>query len=213
MKAFRNLSITLKPEQITDFVARIESALTAGWQRDRSAEAQGRSAASGESYYFTCSESGQRRAALVALVKRDQATLYVANVVPMQAGRLTYDNYNTVLVDFHDHIVAPVAKDLGAHVTLSNDVKTLDDWISRESAAKLRRFSAAANKSTGSSHPRDKERWYDFVVSAVRNDDPINSSELARWLTEEECWPDDIVHELEIEFEQEAGLLRYYRSR
>jgi hypothetical protein len=131
--------------------------------------------------------------------------------VPCELGELSYDEYNHIVDEFAE-ICQPIAKSMGFKVRKSSEDQTLEDWISGSSAKKLRLFSAAANKSTGTSHPRDQERWYEFVVSIVDNGDPLDASTLVCWLVEEGGWPEDIAHQLAIEYEQETGLLKYVRS-
>src|SRR3546814_11423754 len=90
----------------------------------------------------------------------------------------------------------------------------ISDWGSyvcssdhEESAAALRRFSAAANKATGASHPLDQRRWFDFIISAHRSGKDIGTDRLARWLHEVEGWDEDSAHRLAGEYERCQELL------
>src|SRR3546814_3953965 len=76
----------------------------------------------------------------------------------------------------------PVAERFGWQVSTTSPTQGLDDWLDEESAAALRRFSAAANKATGASHPLDQRRWFDFIISAHRSGKDIGTDRLARWL-------------------------------
>ena len=102
---------------------------------------------------------------------------------------------------------------MGHGALLTNDNQTIEDWVSTASAQRLRSFSGGANKSTGSSHPCDKQRWYDFVVSVHKNNDFLPASTLERWLIEEGGWGENQASELAIEYEQELGLLKYDEGR
>src|SRR3546814_1084339 len=78
---------------------------------------------------------------------------------------LSTENYNGLLEEFASLIAIPVAERFGWQVSTTSPTQGLDDWLDEESAAALRRFSAAANKATGASHPLDQRRWFDFIIS------------------------------------------------
>ena len=83
-----------------------------------------------------------------------------------------------------------------------------------ERADALRRFSAAANKATGSSHPLDRTRWFAFLLSVHGVTPSLDADRLARWLVEVEGWSDDKAHDLVVEYEFGLALLdEYDRNR
>lgn len=207
MKVFRDLEIDLNATQRDKFLSELEEQLSNGWTRERSKESSEMPL-----FYFVCNKNDQREAALLALVQRNHRKLYISNIVPREKGQLTFDEYNFILNEFHHSFIKPLQDKLNIQVTMSSDQQTLEDWISPESAEKLRRFSALANKSTGSSHPNDKERWFDFIVSIVRKDEKLDTLTLRRWLTEEGGWAPDIADELVIQYERGVALIKYYRS-
>src|SRR5262245_16412719 len=85
----------------------------------------------------------------------------------------------------------------------------LERWLTPEAAEKLRVFCAVANKRSGSSHPVDRERWYNFIVAAHEGGTEFSASTLARWLVEEGCWDDETAEKLAIEYEFARGLLAF----
>lgn len=135
---------------------------------------------------------------------------YVPNIVPMETGWLTYSQYNAVLVDFVECVLEPVAAKCGFLVKITKPNQDVDDWLSSDAAAKLRRFSGSANKSTGASHPMDERRWFDFVVAVHRNSEKLAGDRLARWLHEAEGWDEETAHELAGDFENSLSLLSHY---
>jgi hypothetical protein len=138
------------------------------------------------------------------------ADLYeVSNIVPLASGELGRGGYNTVLNDFIARIARPAATAAGLSVELTGSAQTLDDWTTPEVARALRLFSHLANKSTGSSHPLDKERWFDFIAKAHATTDPLSTSQLMRWLVEVEEWGEDEASDLVIEYEFGLGLLDF----
>lgn len=210
MKVFKDLEIEVPTNKRNEFLTGLERALPAGWIRDRKAEENTPSATEDIFYYFVCPPAGERLAALVALVARDDRVMYVSNIVPRDVSELKYDQYNYILDEFADKCVMPVADKMNLRVIRSSGQATLESWVSPDTAKKFHTFSALANKSTGTSHPNDKERWYEFIIAVVRNHDNLHSSSLARWLVEEDGWDADTAEAMAIEYEQEIGLLKHY---
>lgn len=213
MKVFKELEIAVPESRRADFISRLEKVLPKGWKRDQEAESRSPGLGKDIFTYFVCEASGERQSALVALVPRDKNTLYVSNIVPCELSELTHDQYNRILDEFATACVVPVASQMGLDNKVSSDQATLRTWACQETVDKFHKFSALANKSTGTSHPSDKERWYEFVISVVRNKDRLDATTLRRWLVQEDGWSKDIAVEMAIEFEQEVGLLEYYTQK
>lgn len=134
----------------------------------------------------------------------------VANIVPLETGSLSHEEYNAILNDFQTRIALPAANKCGYKVEVSAATASLDDWVGNETATALRRFSALANKSTGSAHPLDQKRWLDFLIRSHQESEPLDGSRLCRWLIEVEHWPEDSAHSLTIEYEFGLALLAQY---
>lgn len=145
-------------------------------------------------------------AARLVLWPRDSG-YFVPNITPAQTSQLTIAEYNAVLVDFAQTVAKPIGRRFGFTVAISSAVKSLEDWLTPEAAASLRRFSSAANKSTGASHPLDERRWFDFIIAVHRTEKRIASDHLARWLNQVEGWDEQSAQELAAEFERGIGLL------
>jgi len=202
--------ITRRPE----LRAALISAAVDPWQvdLDRSAEIT-RSAASWSSedvILFHCGTGEDHPAASLTLWGTDDG-YYVPNIVPQEFGSLTFAQYNAVLADFIARVAGPVVGNFGFTISTTKPRQAVDDWLSPEAAVKLRRFSGAANKSTGASHPSDERRWFDFVVAAYRaRGEELGADTLARWLHEAEGWDQDSAHKLAGDFEKSLALLAYY---
>ncbi|MFJ3057350.1 hypothetical protein [Herbaspirillum sp. NPDC087042] len=148
-------------------------------------------------------------AAVVTLYPEGTSGFKVTNIVPSETYSLTHLQYNMILNDFVAKVVRVAAPD--CQILLSKDHEGLTDWTSDEAATALVSFSRAANKSTGSSHPRDKERWLAFIVEHHKSHHKkLDAHMLARWLHEAEKWPEENAHELAIEFESAIELLTFY---
>lgn len=134
----------------------------------------------------------------------------VANIVPRNVGELGIANYNAILQDFVQRIAEPAARAGGFAVDLSPCQQTLEDWMNPAVAETLRRFSHLANKSTGTAHPLDQDRWFAFLIAAHRAPERPDPERLARWLEEVEGWPGDTARELAGDYEVARGLLEKY---
>ena len=134
----------------------------------------------------------------------------VSNIVPLEAHQLTHAQYNAALQDFMARIVEPTANTLGLKIKTTAGEQSPEDWMSPDSVGRLKRFSRNANKSTGSSHPFDRERWYAFIIGLHAERRDIDTEKLARWLGDVEHWSDDAAIDLVIEYEFGRDLLKQY---
>jgi hypothetical protein len=133
----------------------------------------------------------------------------VTNIVPLEIGELGYGRYNAILQDFEQRIAAPAARQVGFQVKTTAAWQSIEDWLPNAAEA-LWRFSRAANKSTGSSHPLDRDRWFQFLIAAHKDPGHLDTERLARWLVEVEGWDDRSANELAIEYEFGLDLLGKY---
>ena len=95
--------------------------------------------------------------------------------------------------------------------------------------SKLERFCNAANKSTGSSHPCDEERWFDFICQTVEDDRTFDYDTIYRFLMDEDywgkkeegfigavghfAWDEEHADELATEYDNYVRILTYYRDK
>ncbi|AFK54015.1 hypothetical protein [Tistrella mobilis] len=148
-------------------------------------------------------------AVCLVLWSRDDA-YEVTNIVPRDVGELGHQRYNAALQDFIARVARPAATAARFEIQTTSAQQGLNDWLPAAAADALRRFSATANKSTGSSHPSDRKRWFAFLLQAHRDAGSFDTDRLVRWLTEVEGWPDDKAHDLAIEYEFGLALLNEY---
>lgn len=90
--------------------------------------------------------------------------------------------------------------------------------MTQQELDKLESFCNAANKTTGSTHPMDRERWFDFICLTVEDNNVIDSTILARFLQDESYWgkrPEDYLGAMGkyAWSEQLASILSYYREK
>jgi hypothetical protein len=211
MEKFRELCIKITPQHTRDFLSAVDSALKKGWKRATEAEARARSMSRlklhEEMAYYCCDKRGQRQAALVAIYRRDPQQLYVSNVVPTELSELSHRQYNAILKDFYDEILANVRGSFRVSVVLASNQLRVEDLMPAETFKLLRAFSSSANRSTGSAHPADGELWQTFLVALSRGQHKLDSHSLLRWLIEVEGWPGEVAQDLGSEFEFGMELL------
>ena len=203
MKVFRDLFLRGDPERLLATMDEVERLLSDGWSRDAEAERTLRAMAlrGGLTYCFACERREHRPAAAVFLTQKEEGLFYVPNVVPRDRRELSHDEYNGLVAEFCDRFVRPAADRTGVHVELTDTQADLSRWLSPAAAQKLLAFSRAANRSTGSSHPSDQDRWMDFIVAAHRDGSRLDAHTLRRWLTVVDSWPPEVAQRLALEYE------------
>lgn len=212
MEVFRDLYISVEPDRMAAMADAIERSAPAGWGRDRGAEERARSAPAlrpKPTFCFSCSAEGRRPAGMAILMQRDARTFSVPNIIPTVKHQLRHGEYNTILEDFYDRVIRPHAEQAGVTATLTAGQAELEHWMSHDTAELLRRFSTCANKSTGSSHPADRDRWNAFVVAAYQDASKMDAADLRRWLLEVDGWPPEVADQLAVEYEYGRGLLGF----
>ncbi len=127
----------------------------------------------------------------------------------MSKHQLALGEYNYILEEFHERLLRPAAERVGLTAVLSDAAVGLDHWMSAATAEKLQSFSANANKGTGSSHPSDREKWNDFVLSAHQEGSSLDAATLRRWLVEVEGWAPEAADQLAVGYEYGRELLTF----
>jgi hypothetical protein len=187
------------------------SQVKAPWRHDAEREQNVRSyALKNEDVIGLVRESSDDMDEVGLVLWQEEYGYRVSNIVPSKVGELGSTKYNNILQDFVDRVARPAATVGGFIVDLTSSEQTLEDWIDAAPAESLRRFSGLANKSTGAAHPRDQERWFEFLIAAHRTSARLDPGRLAQWLSEVEAWPPETAHELAIDYEFALALLEKY---
>lgn len=215
MEVFKDLSLIIKPAAFARVPEVLERHATLDWRRDleREHKLERMDSASSEDRLlcFVHPESrGLTAAALWIAQSRVDSLWYVSNIVAVTNGQLTHSEYNALVDDFVNAVAEPAMAELGGSLEVSSGRESLDTWMTPEVAKLLVRFSRIANKSTGSSHPSDADRWRAFLIAAHRSRSTLDASRLVRWLIEDEGWPGDQAHGLAVEYEDGRNLLLSY---
>ena len=155
----------------------------------------------------------------------------VGNIVPLQKDQLSIEEYNAVLDLFYTEIISPNQNKMKNIVIVRSESDVFDplEYISKKALSKLEHFCNCANKSTGSSHPSDEERWFDFVCQTVDDNQTMDYDTLYRFLMDTDYWGEketgfigsmgrfawDERHaaELASEYESYVRILEYYKEK
>jgi hypothetical protein len=179
------------------------------WARETDKEEQWpQKGTSGVGFVFARQADKLPAASVFVLVNEREGS--VSNIVPKEMGKLSFDQYNSILADFVDQGLKVVAPKLNLVLTVTKANRPITDWISEAAAKKLQSFSNLANKSTGASHPSDNARWLGFIIQAFREKATLDAGTLRRWLIEVERWPEEQADDLAAQYDFSRDLLDHY---
>jgi hypothetical protein len=215
MEVFRDLFLRGESEQLAKLMDEVEKSLPPGWVRDRTIEGQLRALAetAKPTYSFVHERDNRFPAATIYLREEEPGILVAANVVPLKKHRLSYGETNSLLEEFGERIVGPSAEKMGVQIELTACQADLSDWLSDTVAEKLRTFSMTASRNSGSALPLDKERRFDFIMTAHGEESRLDARTLRRWLIENEGWSPEIADQLAGEYAFGGELLTFSQNR
>jgi hypothetical protein len=202
MKTFRHLQLHGSRAQITALREKLaELTPSATWQRN--VELRGSSAPDVSVFEYT---GGEAPGACVWLFDEPYGAR-VTNIVPTTTSALSHDEYNTLAERFAHDVLGPLAAQIPVQIDLGPTEKSIEDLLPASTAGALLRFSSSANRSTGTAHPQDAEKWDEFVILAHRERVSMSPDTLQRLLVEDEGWEHDQALELAIQYERALRLL------
>lgn len=210
IEIFKDLHVAGQPEALDSLLNILPLRLRAPWERDVSAEAEATRLKLGMAVMAFRRAADRSLPAAGLTLLRDADGWSVPNIVPLDGGSLDHRTYNALLDEFATAFVLPAAEPLGLRVLITEGETNAVRLLGSEIADLLDRFSGAANKATGTAHPRDFGRWAAFVVAAHRASLRVGADLLERILVEEQGWPSDRASDLVIQYEQGRGLLQFY---
>ncbi len=211
MKTFQDLYINIPGFSIQEFADLLTNYCGSQWKRAYDKEKDVLSM--GEvALCFERLENEDFKNAGLTIFEKTPGTVYVPNIVPIESGQLTTDEYNKILNNFIEIILAPATNDTNISYSITKDKIFIEDVVGKDTAKLLENFSVLANKSTGGSHPLDQKRWFRFLV-AVNNSDIQLYSDLLESTLVEQGWSSDMATKLVIEFEFAQALLDYTKGK
>lgn len=215
MDVFKDLYIEGGEKSLEKTMSLIDQALGNGWIRDKVREAEYLKRVVGsdimEALCVNCPASEDYPESVVWLI-RSPGCIKLTNIVPKEVGNLSHKQYNLIFDQFYKNFAQNAIKGTGVSLRLSKGEVSAEDLLGKKVAALFSSFSVCANKSTGSRHPCDQERWFDFVVACHLNDCKISTEELSRLLLAD-GWGDRETSDLVCEYEYSRYLLKGYDNR
>ncbi len=207
MKTFQNLYIALNGYDIESLIEQLTKSCGRNWKRavdrEKNAKYFGEKA-----FAFEYIEKSALPNAGLTLFEKEPGVWYVPNIVPIESGQLSVDEYNKLLIDFKEALVDSAVQNTSIKVELTKDQVFLEDILGNEAVDALKRFSSGANKSTGHAHPCDEERWFEFLLIAQKIEKK-QVSEVLEATLKEQGWSEEWAHELACEFEYSEKLLDF----
>ena len=205
IEVFQDVSLTFSEDERTTFRESLQQCARAPW---RHAEEKEEKLTQDFMVFERAPDDGIPACGLVLSGK--PYGYDVVNIIPLEVKELGVTVYNNVLDDFLQRIVKPASSRSTFHVKLGKRDPCITDWTSPEAADALHRFSVTANKSTGSSHPLDRRRWFKFLFAVHRAGGKLDTDLLGRWLNEVEDWPQEVVDDLVGQYDFGLALLTEY---
>ena len=150
--------------------------------------------------------------------------IMVTNIIPLKKGQLTIAEYNKVLERFYIDVIEPFKLE-NKYINISELTSDKFDpltMITEIALKKLKLFTRAANKSTGTSHPLDRKRWYDFICQTVEDNQVFDYQTLYRFLKDEEywgntddeyAWSEEWASKLAEDYVSAIDILTYYKNQ
>lgn len=137
---------------------------------------------------------------------------YVANIIPIDKDELSKEEYNSFLLFFYESIIRKIAIPGLRIQNPTSDIFEKSNYLSKTSQKMLSTFSL--NKSTGSNHPLDRERWYEFIINVFESNEYQNINEgILTMILDEFGFKTKVIGDLVSEYEFGIGLLKKYRMR
>lgn len=212
MKALRDLKLIGSASEQERLIDLIEQQFSNGWIRDREREAKLKSQSALNYIIFTCSETVSRPAAGLCFIADENGYLYVGNIVPQNVRELGIDSYNAILEEFLTQFIEPAAKRLDIQILTTCGERTINNAMSPEMSQLLKHFSAAANKSSGGTHPLDERRFFDFIVQAHNERALLDETELSGLLVDD-GWSSEHAQKLSSNYRFGRDLLNHYSKQ
>ena len=226
MKQFRELYFRGSEGELNNFISEIGNYANGNWQlRSKTDDTE-------EYLIFDYNGEAVDRASVFIYLKNrvDKGELHVGNIIPHEKNSLTVEEYNDILMKFYEDVIESYkcSHSILNIIGPTSDEVDITNIITCKALDKLKAFCNMANKTTGSSHPCDKERWFDFVCQTVEDGTIISTDTLAEFLKDETYWgsrPDGFMgaigkfawdeehaYKLANDYENLTSILQYYKE-
>lgn len=147
----------------------------------------------------------------VLLLWANEGNLKVINVVPNddKVFKLTKDQYNHIVDEFEQQIILPLFGGKNK-IEKTKDEINISETIPQSFESLSRWASCPGAPGSPFTHPKDLERWFEFLCQLRRTGESLSSGDLELWLIEDKNWSAEVVEDTIIRYETETELLDYY---
>jgi hypothetical protein len=129
----------------------------------------------------------------------------VTNIVPIEKFQLEPDEYNSLLLSFADDILKGHTDFV---ITPENPNVDVEFYMGKEAKRALEQFSSMANKGTGTGHPSDQRRWFEFIKIGVL-ENKLAPVDLIREFLLQDGWSEGRVEQLCFEYEYTIDVMKF----
>lgn len=150
----------------------------------------------------------------ILLLWVNEGNIEVINIVPYCTSvfRLGVDDYNTIVDTFKSKIILPVINNK-YDISETSGEYTLQEVIPQSYQSLIHWSNNPGAPLSPFSHQLDLEMWFEFLCQLIRNGESLSTGQLEQWLRVEKGWPEEVVEETILKFEEEIDLLDYYVNR
>ena len=211
IEVFQDVSFTYPREDIQTLRTNLREKANPPWQMDSAWESviKSRSDSEAEIIAFSREPIDEIASSYLCLWHDSSVEWRIPNVVPRDFGkRLTICQYNDIVNDFVELVLAPTLNVLKAEIVVSPRRLKLRDMMSAESLDALRAFLLEGFVSSSVLHPSDVQRLCRFIWSLHEHDDRFDVDLFRRWLEEANSWPEDYASSLTMRVDQGLTLLK-----
>lgn len=136
----------------------------------------------------------------------DSSHVIVVNIVPDSEDlfQLTKVQYNAILEQFYKQIVAPLF-----HEAVITPEDCAIETLLPLSSSYLKHWYDMSNPGGRICHPLDVERWYEFVLQVLRNDESFSSDDLEYWLREDMHEREESINEIVERYDYDRDAMHY----
>ena len=205
MEIYRNLEINDSQINIDKALKNFVHAYPNKWHIERTKQL-------GSNYIVYRYKKNRDLTLRIYLLRNDDG-IKIANILPNERNSISKQEYNEAVMDFYNDLIqySPNYKDC-----VTTNIFDPLQLMSQKALEKLRDFYLCANKSTGSSHPYDEQRWFAFICQTVEDRRIITEEqEFLEFLQDKSYWgadifSEDIAFDLIHEYNKITGCLQYY---
>ncbi len=212
MKTYKKLIIYLGNYSLNDFISHLNKRIIPPWQIADQIEGDLIDTILYYQYDFQGNENLPQARLFLAQYEED-SILKAINILADEISHLSYDDYNGILTNFYEKLVKPCAAEHKVNIEITRDEITAKDLLTNKNEQLFYQFSKTANRSTGTIHPMDQAKWFNFIISVHQNQEKSPEPDDIENLLIEDGWPVDTAIKLSSEYHSSLDLLNTYDNQ